>query len=75
MPAFGWVGPAKMPADVVKKLTDELMAVGKMPAVRTAMEKFGVVQTELTGPDYAKSIAMERAGYARIIEKAGIKAQ
>ncbi len=37
------------------------------------MEKFGVVQTELDGAAYADALAKERAAYARIIEKAGIK--
>ena len=60
MPAFGWVGPANIPADVVKKLTDELVAVGKIPEVRVAMEKFGVLQTELPGQAYAEALAKER---------------
>ena len=38
-----------------------------------AMEKFGVLQTELSGPAYADALKKERAGYARVIEKAGIK--
>ena len=38
------------------------------------MVKFGVVQTELPGPAYAESLRKERATYADIIEKAGIKA-
>lgn len=74
MPAFGWVGPANMPAAIVKKLTDALLAAGKEESVRTAMTKFGVVQTELPGPAYAESLRQERAGYAKIIEAAGIKA-
>jgi tripartite-type tricarboxylate transporter receptor subunit TctC len=73
MPAFGWVGPAGIPADVLKKLTDELVAVGKIPEVRSALEKFGVLQTELVGPAYADALKKERDGYARVIEKAGIK--
>ena len=73
MPAFGWVGPANMPADIVKKLIDELVAVGKDEAVRAALVKFGVVQTELPGPAYEASLKQERAAYATIIEKAGIK--
>jgi tripartite-type tricarboxylate transporter receptor subunit TctC len=73
MPAFGWVGPANMPADIVKKLTDELVAVGKIPEVRTALEKFGVLQTELPGSAYAEALRKEREAYARVIEKAGIK--
>jgi tripartite-type tricarboxylate transporter receptor subunit TctC len=74
MPAFGWVGPANMPADIVKKLIEELVAVGKDEAVRASLVKFGVVQTELPGPAYAESLRKERATYADIIEKAGIKA-
>jgi putative tricarboxylic transport membrane protein len=73
MPAFGWVGPANMPSDVVGKLTDELVAVGKIPEVRTAMEQFGVLQTELPGPAYAAALGKERAAHARVIERAGIK--
>jgi tripartite-type tricarboxylate transporter receptor subunit TctC len=73
MPAFGWVGPANMPADVVKKLIDELVAVGKDEAVRAALVKFGVVQTELPGPAYEEALKQERATYATIIEKAGIR--
>jgi tripartite-type tricarboxylate transporter receptor subunit TctC len=73
MPAFGWVGPANMPADIVKKLTDELVAIGKDESVRAALVKFGVVQTELPGPAYEDALKKERASYAAIIEKAGIK--
>jgi tripartite-type tricarboxylate transporter receptor subunit TctC len=73
MAAFGWVGPANMPADIAKGLIDELMAVGKIPEVRTALEKFGVLQTELPGAAYAEALRKERAAYARVIEKAGIK--
>ncbi len=75
MPAFGWVAPAGLPADIAAKLTAELIAVGKLPEVRAAMEKFGVLQTELNGPAYSEALKKERAAYARIIEKAGIKAQ
>ena len=73
MPAFGWVGPPGIPTDIAQKLTDEMTAVGKIPEVRTALEKFGVLQTELSGRAYADALKKERAGYARVIEKAGIK--
>ena len=73
MAAFGWVAPAGLPADIAKALTDELTAVGKIPEVRAALEKFGVQQTELPGPAYAEALRKERAAYARVIEKAGIK--
>jgi tripartite-type tricarboxylate transporter receptor subunit TctC len=73
MAAFGWVGPANMPADITKRLTDELLAIGKVPEVRTALEKFGVLQTELPGPAYAEALRKERAAYAKVIDKAGIK--
>jgi tripartite-type tricarboxylate transporter receptor subunit TctC len=75
MPAFGWLAPAGLPADITRKLIDELEAIGKLPEVRTALEKFGVVQTELRGQAYADSLKKERDGYARVIEKVGIKVQ
>jgi tripartite-type tricarboxylate transporter receptor subunit TctC len=70
---YGWVGPAQLPADIAKRLTDELLAAGKLPEVRAALEKFGVLQTEQTGPAYADALRKERAAYAKVIEKAGIK--
>ena len=73
MPAFGWVGPANMPSNLVEKLTDELTAIGKIAEVRTALEQFGVLQTELPGPAYAEALRKEREAHARVIEKAGIK--
>jgi tripartite-type tricarboxylate transporter receptor subunit TctC len=73
MPTFGWVAPPNLPADITKRLLDELTAVGKLPEVRTAMEKFGVVMPELSGQAYADAMKKERAGYAVTIEKAGIK--
>ena len=75
MPAFGWVGPANMPADITKKLIDELVAIGKLPEVRAAMEKFGVIMVEQAGPAYADALKKERDMYSKVIEKAGIKVQ
>lgn len=75
MPAFGWVGPANMPADITKKLIDELVAIGKLPEVRAAMEKFGVIMVEQAGQAYADALKKERDMYSKVIEKAGIKVQ
>src|SRR5262245_6337923 len=41
---------------IVKKLTDELVATGRIPEVRTALETFGVLQTELPGAAYADAL-------------------
>lgn len=71
--AYGWIGPAGMPPGIVRKLTDELVAVGKIPEVRTAFEKFGVLQTEQPGPAYADALRKERTAYAKVAEKAGIR--
>ena len=70
---FGWLAPAGISADVAKKLTEELTAVGKMPEVRSALEKFGVQQTEYDSEAYAASSQKMRAFYGDLIDKAGIK--
>ncbi len=75
MPAFGWVGPANMPPEITKKLIDELVAVGKLPEVRDAMTKFGVIMPEQAGQAYADALKKERDMYGQVIEKAGIKVQ
>lgn len=72
MLAFGWVGPANMPTDIGKKLTDELAAVGKIPEVRTALEEVRVSRQSYRGLLTSMRLG-ERAAYARVIEKAGIK--
>jgi tripartite-type tricarboxylate transporter receptor subunit TctC len=71
---FGWVGPAGIPPDIGKRISDELAAVGKLPEVTAAMQKFGVLQTGLDGPAYAAAMAKERVAYGELVEKAGIKA-
>src|SRR5262245_11995360 len=73
MAAFGWCGQAELRADTGPQVPGETPAIGEVPEVRTAMEKFGVLQTELPGPAYAEALRKERAAYARVIEKAGIK--
>jgi len=62
-----------MPPDIVRKLTEEFMAIGKIADVCAALEKFGAQQTKLAGPAYAAALRKERDGYARVIEQTGIK--
>jgi tripartite-type tricarboxylate transporter receptor subunit TctC len=71
---FGVVGPAGLPADIARRIGDELIAVGQLPEVMTAMEKFGVQQTGLGGAAYGEAMARERQAYGELVEKAGIKA-
>ncbi len=73
MANFGWVAPAGLPAEITKRLIEELMAVGKLPEVRTALQRFGVEQSELSGEAYAKVSQTERTTFGTLIEKAGIK--
>jgi tripartite-type tricarboxylate transporter receptor subunit TctC len=63
-----------MPSDVTRSLIDALMAVGKLPELRAALTRFGVQQTELAASAYEAALKKERAGYASVIVKAGIKA-
>lgn len=73
MPAFGWLrsrGFRSRRQAPYGRTDGRRQVAGDL---RAAMEKFGVIQTELSGADYAAALAKERAMYARIIEKAGIK--
>ena len=62
-----------MPPDIVKKLIEELVAVGKIPEVRTALEKFGLLRTELPGPAYVEALDHTCVPCTLLGERAGIK--
>jgi tripartite-type tricarboxylate transporter receptor subunit TctC len=70
---FGWIAPAGLSAGVTNQLIDELVAIGKLPEIRSALQKFGVEQSELIGDAYAKASQNERVTFGVLIEKAGIK--
>jgi len=74
--AYAWqglVGPAGMPADVVAKLSGDLQQALKQPEVAQKIEAMGVEPMPMTAADFKSYADTERAQWAEVIKKAGIK--
>ncbi|RYF17879.1 MAG: tripartite tricarboxylate transporter substrate binding protein [Comamonadaceae bacterium] len=69
---FAVMGPAKMPADITKRLNTEIAAILKMPEVQ---EKIASQGGEIMGgstEDFAKFLTTDSAAFARLIKEAKI---
>jgi tripartite-type tricarboxylate transporter receptor subunit TctC len=71
---YGLNAPAKTPAPIVRRLSDEAAKAAKQPSVA---ERFAVDSAEAVGStpqEYAEFIAREQARWGEVVRKAGIKA-
>lgn len=74
--AYAWqglVGPAGLPEPVVKKLAADLEATLKSPAVSQKILDMGVIPMPLSSQEFKAYAEQERAAWADVIKKAGIK--
>lgn len=70
---FGLVGPARMPADVVARINNDVNQVLKMPDVVGRLEEFGAEDGGGTPQRFDAFMRDERAKWARLIQARGIK--
>jgi tripartite-type tricarboxylate transporter receptor subunit TctC len=69
---FAVMGPAKLPADIARRLNSEIAAILKQPDV---VEKIASQGGEIMGgssADFAKFIAADSAAFARLVKEAKI---
>lgn len=74
--AYAWqglVGPAGLPEPVVKKLAADLEATLKSPAVSQKILDMGVIPMPLSSQEFKAYAEQERAAWADVIKKAGLK--
>lgn len=72
---YGFVGPARMPAEVVRKLNTEIVAVLKLPEVRERLAAQGVDVQSSTPEEFSKMLAADMTRWAKVVERAGIKVE
>jgi tripartite-type tricarboxylate transporter receptor subunit TctC len=70
---YGVVGPAKMPADIVAKLSTDIAAVARQPEVRQRLAPLAAVTVGSTAPEFATFIRAEYDRWSRLVKEAGIK--
>ncbi|CAB3632034.1 MAG: tripartite tricarboxylate transporter substrate binding protein [Achromobacter sp.] len=74
--AYAWQGlvaPGGLPEPVVKKLSAELDAALKSPAVSQKMLDMGVIPMPLSAQEFKAYADQERTAWAEVIKKANIK--
>jgi tripartite-type tricarboxylate transporter receptor subunit TctC len=70
---YGVVGPAKMPADIVAKLSADIAAVAGMPEVKKKLAPLAAVTVGSTAPEFAAFIRAEYDRWSRLIKESGVK--
>lgn len=69
---FALVGPAKLPADQVKRIYSAFVTAANTPEVKQAMEKQVTILNPMTPEASAQYFRSEQERYARIVKKANI---
>src|SRR5262249_24785561 len=72
---WGILGPAKTPADVVKRINDELNAVLVQPEVRDVLAREGATPTPVAPDAFGKLIPFELARWSKLIKDANIQTE
>jgi len=72
---FGVFGPKNLPAPVLNKITTDVTAALKDPAVVKQLEDQGLTPRPISGAEFSKFIASEMSKYAPIIKGANIRAE
>ena len=72
---YAYLGPARLPKDLVDRLNRELIRALSAPEVQAAFDKQGVEAQPGTPEDLARYIAREYQTWGKVVKEAGIKAQ
>ncbi len=69
----GLFGPAKMPKDIVERLSREVNAILQRPAVREQLEKLGVEASGSTPEEFAAFLKQQLLDWGKAAREAGLK--
>jgi tripartite-type tricarboxylate transporter receptor subunit TctC len=70
---FAVMGPARLPADITRRLNTEIAAILKMPDVAGKIHEQGGEIMGGSSEDFAKFIASDSAAFAKLVKDANIK--
>jgi tripartite-type tricarboxylate transporter receptor subunit TctC len=72
---YGFLGPAKMPKDLVERWNREIVKALANPEAVAQMQKTGVEPQSSSPADFAKYIEREHQTWGKVVKEAGIKGQ
>lgn len=70
---YGYVGPARIPADIVRRLNSEIVAVLKSPEVRDRLASQGVDPSPSTPEEFGQLMVTDLERWAKVVQRAGIR--
>jgi tripartite-type tricarboxylate transporter receptor subunit TctC len=72
---YGFVGPARLQPEIVRRLNAGIVAVLNLPEVRERLAGQGVDVQSSTPEAFAKLLASDMLRWAKVVQRAGIRAQ
>jgi tripartite-type tricarboxylate transporter receptor subunit TctC len=72
---YGFVGPAKLPADIVQRLNTEIVAALNAPDVRERLTAQGVDARASSAEEFGRLMVSDLDRWAVVIRRAGVKAE
>ena len=70
---YGFVGPARLPADIVQRLNAEIVAALAQPDVRERLTDQGVEARSSTAEEFSRLLVSDIARWAKVVQRAGIQ--
>ena len=70
---YGFVGPARIPPDIVRRLNSEIVSVLKSPEVRERLASQGVEATPTTSAEFGRLLVSDLERWAKVVQRAGIR--
>jgi tripartite-type tricarboxylate transporter receptor subunit TctC len=72
---YGFVGPARMPPEIVRRLSTEIGAVLKLPDVREHLASQGLEATPSTPEEFGKLLVSDLDRWAKVVKRAGVQVE
>lgn len=72
---YGFVGPARLPAEIVRRLNTEIVAILNQSEVRERFSGQGIDIQSSTPEEFAKLLVADMVRWAKVVQRAGIKAE
>jgi len=70
---YGFVGPARIPADILQRLNAEIVAVLALPDVRERLTGQGVEARSSSTEEFSRLLASDVERWAKVVKRAGIQ--
>lgn len=71
---YGFVGPARMPAEIVQRLNAEIAAALAAPEVRERLASQGVDARSSTADEFARLLVSDLDRWAKVVQRLGLRA-